>query len=70
MSDTSADPMAEFRKVNVEGTLQLARQAADAGVKRFVFVSSIKVNGEGTALGAPYTADAEQALRTAITDSN
>lgn len=61
MSDTSADPLAEFRKVNVEGTLQLARQAAEAGVKRFVFVSSIKVNGEATALGAPYTADAEPA---------
>ncbi|PFG23023.1 nucleoside-diphosphate-sugar epimerase [Pseudomonas lurida] len=61
MSDTSADPLAEFRKVNVEGTLRLARQAAEAGVKRFVFVSSIKVNGEATALGAPYTADAEPA---------
>lgn len=61
MSDTSADPLTEFRKVNVEGTLQLARQAAEAGVQRFVFVSSIKVNGEGTALGAPYTADAEPA---------
>lgn len=61
MNDTSTDPLAEFRKVNVEGTLQLARQAAQAGVRRFVFVSSIKVNGEGTRLGAPYTADAEPA---------
>lgn len=61
MNDASADPLAEFRRVNVEGTLQLARQAAQAGVKRFVFVSSIKVNGEGTRRGAPYTADAEPA---------
>lgn len=57
MNDQSADPLAEFRKVNVEGTLNLARQAAAAGVKRFIFISSIKVNGEGTALGKPYTAD-------------
>ncbi|TFY92302.1 NAD-dependent epimerase/dehydratase family protein [Pseudomonas nabeulensis] len=61
MNDTCADPLSEFRKVNVEGTLQLAKQAAMAGAERFVFVSSIKVNGEGTALGAPYTADAEPA---------
>ncbi|WBE25058.1 UDP-glucose 4-epimerase family protein [Denitrificimonas caeni] len=57
MNETSADPLAEFRKVNVEGTLALARQAASAGVQRFVFVSSIKVNGEGTELGQPYSAD-------------
>lgn len=48
MDDPSADPLAEFRRVNVEGTLKLARDAAVAGVKRFVFVSSIKVNGEET----------------------
>ncbi|RMP65009.1 hypothetical protein ALQ18_01985 [Pseudomonas marginalis pv. marginalis] len=57
MNDTVADPLAEFRKVNVGGTLHLAAQAAAAGVKRFVFVSSIKVNGDGTQLGSPYTAD-------------
>lgn len=57
MNDTEADPLAAFRKVNVEGTLNLARQAVNAGVKRFVFVSSIKVNGEGTEKGRPYTAD-------------
>ncbi len=56
MNDTSIDPLAEFRKVNVEGTLNLSRQAAAAGVKRFIFISSIKVNGEGTTLGKPYTA--------------
>lgn len=57
MDDTSIDPLAEFRKVNVEGTLRLAREAVEAGVKRFVFISSIKVNGEETLPGAPYTAD-------------
>ncbi|MDA3834763.1 MAG: SDR family oxidoreductase [Spirochaetales bacterium] len=57
MDDTSVDPLTEFRKVNVEGTLNLARQAATAGVKRFIFISSIKVNGEKTPLGKPYKAD-------------
>lgn len=57
MNDLSTDPLAEFRKVNVDGTLALARQAVTAGVKRFVFVSSIKVNGERTELGSPYSAD-------------
>jgi UDP-glucose 4-epimerase len=57
MNDTSADPLAEFRRVNVEGTRQLATQAAAAGVKRLVFVSSIKVNGESTQPGHPFTAD-------------
>ena len=57
MSDTAADPLAEFRRVNVQGTLNLARQAAAVGARRFVFVSSIKVNGEATQLGCPFTAD-------------
>lgn len=57
MNDKSADPLTEFRKANVEGTLKLARQAAAAGVRRFIFLSSIKVNGEGTELGKPYKAD-------------
>lgn len=43
--DDVADPLAEYRRVNVEGTLNLARQAAKAGVKRFIFISSIGVNG-------------------------
>lgn len=59
MDDKSADPLTEFRKVNVQGTLNLARQAAAAGVRRFIFISSIKVNGEGTELGHPYTADSQ-----------
>ncbi|MFI9655243.1 SDR family oxidoreductase [Guyparkeria sp. GHLCS8-2] len=54
MKDTSADPLAEFRRVNVDGTLALARQAAGAGVRRFVFVSSIKVNGEETSKGEQF----------------
>lgn len=48
MNDVSADPLSEFRKVNVAGTVNLARQAAQAGARRLVFVSSIKVNGEKT----------------------
>lgn len=55
MSDLSSDPLAEFREVNVEGTLNLARQAASAGVRRFIFISSIKVNGESTSAGRPFT---------------
>lgn len=47
MHDKANDPLAAFREVNVEGTLNLARQAVLAGVKRFVFISTIKVNGEG-----------------------
>ena len=59
MKEAANDPLTEFRKVNVEGTLNLARQAIEAGVKRFIFISSIKVNGEGTELGHPYTADSQ-----------
>lgn len=61
MSDKVADPLAEFRKVNVDGTLNLARQAVAAGVKRFIFISSIKVNGESTAPGKPYSAESPSA---------
>ena len=52
MRDTAADPLALCRATNTEATLNLARQAAQAGVKRFVFISTIKVNGEGR--DAPY----------------
>lgn len=45
MNESEQDALAAYREVNTLGTLTLARQAADAGVKRFVFVSSIKVNG-------------------------
>lgn len=57
MHDGTADPLTEYRLVNVAGTLNLARQAAAAGVKRFVFISSIKVNGESTMPGRPFRPD-------------
>lgn len=47
MNDTAQDPLAPYRATNTAATLNLARQAAAAGVKRFVFISTIKVNGEG-----------------------
>ena len=59
MDDVVEDPLAEYRKVNLEGTLNLARQAAFGGVKRFIFISSIKVNGESTRPGEYFTADDE-----------
>jgi nucleoside-diphosphate-sugar epimerase len=46
MNDDTPNPLLEFRRVNTDGTLNLARQAKNAGVKRFIFISSIKVNGE------------------------
>lgn len=78
MDDRAADPLAAFRAVNVAATEKLVRQAARLGVRRFVFVSSIKVNGESTedvpfrASDAPAPLDtygqskleAEQALHT------
>jgi nucleoside-diphosphate-sugar epimerase len=57
MKDTAIDALAEFRRANVEGTLNLAQQAVGAGVQRFIFISSIKVNGEATLLGQLYTAE-------------
>lgn len=56
MDDVVSDPINEFRAVNTQGTLNLAKQAAQAGVKRFIFLSSIKVNGESTSGKAPFTA--------------
>lgn len=84
MDETSADPIAAFRAVNTEGTLRLARQASAAGVTRFIFISSIKVNGEATQRGEPFTAastpmpidpygvskhEAEQGLRALVDES-
>jgi nucleoside-diphosphate-sugar epimerase len=57
MQEAAADPLVEFRRINVQGTLQLARRAAAEGVRRFVFISSVKVNGEATRPGHPFTAD-------------
>ena len=56
MKDTASDPLREFRRVNVQGTVRLARQAAEAGLGRFIFVSSIGVNG-GQTFDRPFTAD-------------
>lgn len=57
MHSDSLDPLAEFLKVNFYGTENLANQAARAGVKRLVYVSSVKVNGEVTLQGAKFTED-------------
>jgi len=83
MKESSGDPLQEFRRVNVEGTRFLARAAADAGVRRFIFVSTIKVNGDSTA-DEPFNVDmppnpqdayaiskweAEEALRSVAAES-
>ncbi|MDH4164143.1 MAG: SDR family oxidoreductase [Nitrospirota bacterium] len=57
MHDSTSDPISEFRRINVEGTLNLARQASLSGVRRFIYLSSIKVNGERTTQDRPYAAD-------------
>ena len=57
MSDDASNPLTEFRRVNRDATLVLARLAAESGVKRFIFLSSIKVNGEMTRLGHLFTPD-------------
>jgi nucleoside-diphosphate-sugar epimerase len=55
MKDNALDPLSEFRQMNVQGTLNLARQAAMSGVRRFIYLSSIKVNGEATEKGRLFT---------------
>lgn len=55
MNDSADDPLTEFRKVNVDYTLNFAKQSAMAGVKRFIFISSVKVNGESTTPEMPFT---------------
>jgi nucleoside-diphosphate-sugar epimerase len=55
------DDHAAYRRVNVDGTLNLARQAADCGVQRFVFLSSVKVNGDNTQPGQAFGADDQPA---------
>jgi UDP-glucose 4-epimerase len=61
MNESEADPLVAFRRANVQGTLRLAEQAAQSGVRRFIYLSSIKVNGEGTLPGRPYMADDQPA---------
>jgi nucleoside-diphosphate-sugar epimerase len=58
MQESEADPLTAFRRVNVEGSIALARQAAQSGVKRLIYLSSVKVNGEQT-YGEPFKADDE-----------
>lgn len=57
MQDNAADPLAEFRLMNTQVTLNLARHAATAGVRRFIFLSSIKVMGEANLDGEPFRSD-------------
>ena len=57
MKDETSDPLLEYRRVNVKGTLALAEQAVKAGVRRFVYISSVKVNGEHTASNSPFGAE-------------
>ena len=54
MHETEADALAAYRSVNVEGSRRLAEQAVASGVRRLVYLSSVKVNGEQTAFGAPF----------------
>jgi nucleoside-diphosphate-sugar epimerase len=57
MGDRAAEGLAKHRRINVDATLNLARQAVASGVRRFVFLSSIKVNGESTPIDRPFIAD-------------
>lgn len=57
MNDSELDPLSAFREINTSGTMNLARQASKAGVKRFIFMSSIKVNGESTGSDWKFKAD-------------
>lgn len=68
MRERDVNPLAAFRQVNVSGTLKLARQAADIGVRRFVFISSIGVNGNETR-GRPFTAADTPAPHSAYAES-
>ena len=55
MNDKSCSPIAEYRKVNVDGSIAVAKAAIEAGAKRFIYISSIKVNGEATATGSAFS---------------
>jgi nucleoside-diphosphate-sugar epimerase len=57
LKEKASDSLSSYWRVNVDGTLNLARQAAVSGVKRFIFISSIKVNGESTSVGELFSAD-------------
>ena len=62
MYDKSKDPLKEYFKVNVEGTIRLAEEALRQGIKRFIFISSAKVNGENSSLGNPLIVDETQPI--------
>ena len=55
MKESAPDPLAVYRQANAAATINLAQQAAACGVKRFIFLSSIKVNGEETLLGEAFS---------------
>ena len=55
MKESAPDPLAVYRQANAAATINLAQQAAAAGVKRFIFLSSIKVNGEETLIGEAFS---------------
>jgi len=57
MNDFSTDPLGAFREINTHGALNLARQATGFGVKRFIFISSVKVNGKYNRSGEPFKSD-------------
>ncbi|ERS03614.1 UDP-glucose 4-epimerase [Acinetobacter sp. COS3] len=57
MNETAASPLEAYRQTNVLGTLNLAQKAVKSGVKRFIYLSSIKVNGEEATQQKPFTAD-------------
>jgi nucleoside-diphosphate-sugar epimerase len=59
VNDRAENPLADNRRINTAGTLKIAEAAARAGVKRFVFVSTVKVNGENNIPSKPFTADEE-----------
>jgi nucleoside-diphosphate-sugar epimerase len=84
LHDRAADPLAEYRRVNVDATTALARAAVANGVRRFVFLSTAKVHGEHSAPGRPFRVsdapvprdpyaisklEAEEALRAIASDS-
>jgi UDP-glucose 4-epimerase len=61
MNEDALDPLKEYRYQNVESTLHLANSAAAMGVKRFIFISSIKVFGEKSSAGEKFFADSSYA---------
>ncbi|MCP4974594.1 MAG: NAD-dependent epimerase/dehydratase family protein [Maribacter sp.] len=57
LKEFSIDPLSDNRRINRDVTLTLATKAAQSGIKRFVFLSSIKANGESTQIGKPFTSE-------------